>query len=349
MKANPSRGLLTFVIIMLSLPATYGQIDTLKWNKGNAIIEDSAITDIEKQRNELFVYNNFYNDDTKVVGNTPTNASVSSSGAAIYTIPIASPKGYGDFGPSISLVYNSQTGNNIAGYGVAVSGISVITRGVKDIFHDGTSQGIKYQPDDAYYLDGKRLLLVSGNAGADGAVYAPEGEGLTHITMHNTSGDIWFEANTTDGMRYEYGKTSISRQAFSQNGITTATAWYVCKAENPVGLTLSYFYYHDNYYLYPSSILYGSGNSVDFEYENRYDIQSFILGTTKGSMSKRLKKIITKYKYNVYRQYQLGYYTDKVTRLSSVSELDADGNSFHPVLFNWNDIGELTGHLHNRV
>ena len=35
MKANPSRGLLTFVIIMLSLPATYGQIDTLKWNKEN--------------------------------------------------------------------------------------------------------------------------------------------------------------------------------------------------------------------------------------------------------------------------------------------------------------------------
>lgn len=342
MKIYPSRRVLSLFLLLFSLRATCGQIDSLNLNKENAIIEDSAVTDIEKPRNELFVYDNFYNDVTKVVGNTPTNASVSSSGAAIYTIPIAIPKGYGDFGPSISLIYNSQTGNNIAGYGVNISGISVITRGVKDIYHDGVAQGIKYQPDDAYYLDGKRLLLVSGIAGVDGAVYAPEGEALTSITMHNTAGDIWFETNTTNGMRYEYGKTSISRQEFNQNGTTMTTAWYVSKAEDPIGLYLSYYYYHDNYHVYPSSILYGNGNSVNFEYESRYDILPFIHGTTKGSMRKRLKKIVTKYNNNVYRQYQLGYITDKVTRLSSVSEQDANGNSFHPVLFNWNEIGGLS-------
>lgn len=329
-------------LLLSSLQASYAQIDSLNWSTEEAINKNLTTKDIKRPEHELFVEDRFYNDVTKVVGNTPTSAIVSANGAAIYTIPIAVPKGYGDFAPSISLNYNSQTGNNIAGFGVGISGFSVITRGAKDIYHDGTAQGIKYQSDDAYYLDGKRLLLKSGTAGTDGALYAPEGEALTQILMHNTNGEIWFEISTTDGMRYEYGRSSVSRQEFTRNGSTIATAWYVSKAENPIGLTLTYYYYHDQYYLYPWSILYGNGNSVDFEYEERYDKQPFVLGTTQGSMSLRLKKIKTKYNGNVYRQYQLGYITDKVARLSSVAEQDANGNSFHPVLFEWNEIGELT-------
>ncbi|MBQ7419552.1 MAG: hypothetical protein IJV17_02290 [Prevotella sp.] len=96
---------------------------------------------------------------------------------------------------------------------------------------------IKDEDDDAYFLDGKRLILSSGTEGADGAVYAPEGNALTLITMHNSGGTIWFEANTTDGMRYEYGRTSAERQEFTLGGMTVSNAWYLSKTENPVGMT----------------------------------------------------------------------------------------------------------------
>ena len=338
MKFMSSRILCSLFVLSIWNTICYGQIIPPKVK--DDVIEDTASLDVEKLNPDLFSINSFYNDLTREIGNTPGNASVSATGGAIYTIPIALPKGHGDFAPSIALSYNSQAGNGIAGSGFNISGISVITRGTKDIYHDGTAQGIKYQSNDAYYLDGKRLILSSGTAGADGAIYAPEGEALTQITLHNT-GDIWFEAKTTDGMRYEYGHTSTSRQTFTQNSTTITNAWYVNKAENLVGLELTYAYITNNYFLYPQTISYGAGNTINFEYENRYDAQPFILGTTKGSMSLRLKRIVSKYNSTIYRQYQINYFTDKIARISSITELDASGKSLHPLQFRWNEIGEL--------
>lgn len=339
---SSARLLFTCLLLFTLHSVGKGQIIPPGKDKGDAVIEDSASTDIERLNPELFEMNSFYNDDTKEVGNTPTSSSVSATGAAVYTIPVAIPKGNGDFAPSVSLTYNSQAGNGIAGYGFSVTGYSAITRGVKDYFHDNAAMGIKYQADDAYYFDGKRLILASGTAGTDGAVYAPEGDALTHVTLHSTSGDIWFEIATTDGMRYEYGRTSASRQNITYNNSTIASSWYVSKAENPIGLAITYTYYTDHYFLYPQSISYGTGNTISFEYEGRSDVRPFILGSTKGSISKRLKRIISRYNGTIYRQYLLGYITDKYALLCSVTEQDANGKSIHPVLFNWSEIGNFT-------
>lgn len=338
MKSLSSSLLFSCIAFFTSHSVSYGQIYPPNSDNEKVVTEDTLSNDVERHNPELFEIDRFYNDNTKEVGNTPARSSVSATGAAIYDIPIAIPKGNGDFAPSVSLTYNSQTGNGIAGFGFNVTGISVITRGAKDIFHDGTAQGIRYQADDAYYLDGKRLILSSGTAGVNGAVYAPEGDALTHITLHNSSGDVWFEAVTTDGMYYEYGRTSASRQNFTYNSSTIANAWYVSKAENPVGLTVTYTYLTDHYFLYPQCISYGTGNTINFEYQNRYDVQPFILGSTKGSMSLRLRKIKSKYNNVIYRQYLLEYFTDKFARLCSVTEQDASGNSIHPIQLSWNEI-----------
>lgn len=335
MKYLTSRFVLA-LILNSSILISYGQE-----TKDSVATKDSASIyskHIDQENNNL---ERFYNDDTKEVGTTPSYSSVSPTGAAVYTIPLAVPKGHSDFAPSISLTYNSQTGNNIAGYGVGLSGISLITRGIKDIFHDGEAQPIKYQANDAYYLDGKRLILASGTPGTDGAVYAPEGEALTHVTLHNNAGDIWFEINTTDGMRYEYGKTSASRQVITLNGSTATNAWYVSKAENPIGLVLTYTYMTDDHYLYPLCISYGNGNTVSFEYGDRYDAVPFAIGTTKGSMRKLLLRIISKYNNTVYRKYQLVYINDRVARLKSIQEVDENDKSLHPIQFQWNTISDL--------
>ena len=96
------------------------------------------------------------------------SATVSPTGAAVYSIAIEAPKGVGDLMPSIGIAYNSQSGNGLAGFGCNITGLSAITRGMKTIAHDNTVKGISYDNSCALYLDGKRLLLKSGTEGTDG-------------------------------------------------------------------------------------------------------------------------------------------------------------------------------------
>ena len=65
-------------------------------------------------------------------------ATVSPTGAAVYSIPIETLKGIGDLKPSIGITYNSQTGNGLVGWGCNITGLSSITRGMKvcfELFH----------------------------------------------------------------------------------------------------------------------------------------------------------------------------------------------------------------------
>ena len=102
--------------------------------------------------------------------------SVSSNGAATYTIPIILRDGYSDFTPNISLTYNSQAGNGVAGYGWNISGLSSITAIPHTVYFDSNASSIGINSNDAYALDGQRLLLKSGTNGKKNAEYTTEEE-----------------------------------------------------------------------------------------------------------------------------------------------------------------------------
>src|SRR5262249_19540341 len=63
--------------------------------------------------------------------------SVTPSGAAVYTVPIVTPPGIGGMAPNLSLVYNSQAGDGIAGQGWGLTGLSIIHRCAKTVVQDG--------------------------------------------------------------------------------------------------------------------------------------------------------------------------------------------------------------------
>ena len=98
------------------------------------------------------------------VGSPKGTFSVNNSGAAIYSINISAPNG-GSLIPSIGVSYNSQSGNGLAGFGFNITGLSSITRGCKDLYHDKQITGTSYDIGDALFLNGQRLILKTGAYG----------------------------------------------------------------------------------------------------------------------------------------------------------------------------------------
>src|SRR4029078_2072666 len=91
--------------------------------------------------------------------------SVSPSGAATYTVPIMTNAGIRGMTPNLSLVYNSQAGDGIAGQGWSLDGTSTIYRCPKTVATDGIGLDVvgrsvtRPAPEpDGLCMDGKRLF-----------------------------------------------------------------------------------------------------------------------------------------------------------------------------------------------
>ena len=330
------------------IPDTF--IDIPEDTIGGEPIEDDEV--LEEDYGHPAVYApNLSSAYSQPVGSIPGAFSVSPTGGATYSITFNVPKGIGVMQPSVGIGYNSQAGNGIAGWGFSLSGISAITRAPKDWYHDGMSRGIRHQADDAYYLDGKRLLLSSGTEGTAGAVYTVEGEPFTVVTVYEDGAidGVWFEVRTPDGMVYEYGHDYEAQQYFpSSTGANTINAWYLSRAVNMQGHDIQYHYTQWYYYVYLTQIIYGNGSatcSIEFEYEERTnDPQPFWIGGQRGVMKRRLKRVTSKTNNSLYRQYELTYNTVsdnsgiKFSRLQKVVERNANGETLRPTFFVWNHL-----------
>ena len=115
----------------------------------------------------------------------PDKVEVGPTGAATYSIPLEMPPGTNGFQPSLLINYNSQSGYGMLGIGWNVSGLSKIERGSKNFYHDETVKrnGITFTDEDQLYLDGQRLILLSGQHFREGAVYGFEVENYARVTI----------------------------------------------------------------------------------------------------------------------------------------------------------------------
>ena len=193
------------------------------------------------------------------VGSPKGALSVNNSGAAVYSINISAPNG-GSLTPSIGVSYNSQSGNGLAGFGFNITGLSCITRGCKDLYHDKQIAGISYGIGDALFLNGQRLILKTGAYGYNGSTYTPEGDPYTIVTLHNNinTSACWFSVVCTDGKTYQLGNTSDSRLSFiNRKNVTCIDAWYINQTTDVHSNLVKYHYTTTNYNLRPVSIEYG--------------------------------------------------------------------------------------------
>jgi RHS repeat-associated protein len=140
--------------------------------------------------------------------------TVSQSGASVYTIPIALPPGIGGMAPNLSLVYNSQGENGIAGQGWDLTGLSVIELCPKTRVEDGTSEQVDVSVVPAkggVCLDGKRLFDQGDGTYkleiSDHSLIRKDGDGFTVITK--------------DGEERYYGHRTTTQVPASPDGTSS--------------------------------------------------------------------------------------------------------------------------------
>lgn len=201
--------------------------------------------------------------------------TVSESGQAVYSLPIAVPPGVGGMEPKLSLVYSSGGINGPAGVGWAVQGISQITRCAKVERANGKAsvRAVRLDSNDALCLDGQRLFQVSAGPGAyEGTAKADQGnaalggtstefrtetDGYSRIRASGSLGDAAhgpasFTVQSKAGLTSVYGRldsaTDAVVRAHRWNAAAGAyqdqhaTAWLLKRVTDSVGNTLEFSY-----------------------------------------------------------------------------------------------------------
>lgn len=287
-------------------------------------------------------------------GRTPGGFQVSDSGAATYQVPIWTPPGPNGVQPNISLSYDSQSGNGVAGVGWHVSAVSSIARCARTKHQDGSAAAVELTSNDRYCIGGNRLRLASGTYGMAGSVYHTELADYSRITAFGTAGNgpQYFIVEAKSGLKYEYGATTSSRvfAGISPTIATTPHRWMLNKVYDRNGNNYVISYNNLNGFAVPDVISwtptsYGAGTyryEAKFNYSTRTDVDSFI-GKEVGfdvANRYRLENIQIKSAGVVKRKYRLGYNVSSITsrsRLTSAKECadDAETNCLLPIAFTY--------------
>ena len=181
----------------------------------------------------------------------PMQEAFTPSGALTYNIPIATIAGH-TFAPSISLAYNSQAGNGIAGFGWNIAGLSAISLRNKNLYYDGTIAAANYQDktNAVWTLDGEPLVQNEDISSFPGYQYQTA-KGRIMVKKYMSGSNLYsFDAMFPDGRMAEYG----GELALTQKRIS----YPISQMQNLSGNVIL-FYYNTSDYNNPviSEILYG--------------------------------------------------------------------------------------------
>jgi RHS repeat-associated protein len=206
------------------------------------------------------------------VGATAAEFRVDESGAATYTIPLFAAPGTAGVVPQMALSYSSQGGVGPAGEGWSISGNSAITRCRKSreagdyiidgVPHDGDAGPVMFTDEDAFCLDGQRLLALAGGgacpsrAGHTGSEHRTEIESFQRVCAYPATaekGPRFFTVQRKDGSTSWYGERRCAEASgcMSQDGLLEANG------EGQAGAAFLWA---------QSRFLDSTGNYIDFAY-----------------------------------------------------------------------------------
>ena len=256
---------------------------------------------------------------------------IANTGAMAYRVPIALPPGRNGIEPSLSLSYNSRSGNGWVGVGWHFDA-GVIRRSVRN-------KRTEYDKRDFLHVHSghyEELVPREGDWGAGFYGAKIEGAFSKYYLDPVTGGWVIF---ARDGRKYFFGSSKSSRLDVVQtwDGKTGGTfEWYLDAIEDPNGnrVTFHHALVHDHVWdtFYLDKIVYPGGKGtveVRCVLEAREDtIQSLECGCWVLT-TKRLKQIEVWTGGDLCRKYVLAYdkNPDGKSRVSSVKEVGADGKT----------------------
>lgn len=262
--------------------------------------------------------------DGYAVGEIPYEVGVSPSGGRTISVPVMTAPCRGTV-PGVSICYNSQGGDGVAGFGWDIGGLSSITLAPKTMYYDGTVG----EPDPSlpssqvFALDGVRI------------VYSPidELEDYPYVTV---TGDVRIGINRTASGEIRsfialFPNGSSRRYGFT-NSISTKLVYPITQEWGPLGYIIKYNYNESGNQYFISSIQYGGMNSqslpyeILFSYSSRSSVSTQYVSGVSVSSGYHLKSITSRNNGEVLRTYTLTHAHDgamtRLVRLDCSSSLE---------------------------
>ena len=363
--------IITLAVICISKNDVSAQIDSViyvpvhKYEFGNTafgeeenknyIIEDRLKTIsteklLKKSQNNIknnlqaSLYSNMtlYEDTVYAVGEISHQESTTPTGGLVYNVPITvSP--LVNFADPISLQYNSQAGNGVAGYGWNICGLSSINITNKSLYYHGTvSPASLDDTNAAYTIDGVPLLQNDDRAlsseyelkSIQGHILVKKhikGNFISHFTVKFPDG-----SSATYGCPdNEYAKIAYPiTEKIDVNGNRIVYQYISTESENFIS---------DIFYLREDG---DTGESyigrILFEYENRIDHHTRYVAGKSIHDDKILKRIVSESTYlNVLYMYTLTHeIRNGVNHLVSIGCANSENIPLKPLRFNYGSDSE---------
>ena len=321
--------------------------DTLIVYKYNAVgLDEISAADIVDAENASLTSGGVYDDNIAVlkppplrpfssfVGKIDITEAVSPTGARTYDIPIMTAAGC-RLTPNVSLSYNSQAGNGVAGYGWNITGGSAISVVGKSIHYDGATAAadLANPATCAFSLDGVRLVE---NLGPLKEYQYETAQGFILVKKHMVGGNV---SHFT--VAYPNGNTAT----FGFIGNTRMLPVYpITELHDANGFTVNFYYTESDNCFYLTSIRYGGKSAdshlaeIDFTYTDRNDYTTVYVGGVAIAVSKLLTGITTSDiiggSRTIMREYLLTHEYDEVNRLTTVA-CTSGSSHFQPLTFSY--------------
>jgi RHS repeat-associated protein len=279
-------------------------------------------------------------DKSKDIGEIAINQQ-SINGALGYSVPIEAYRATSGVNPNIQLVYNSMSGNGVAGYGWQIGGLSVIAAVNSNYYFDGKPAPAKGDVSGTFVLDGQRLINL--NTGNSSEKYFQTEQGFIKVTAYLTGTIIKY-------FKVYYPNGSIATYGYEGNS-GKKVIYPLTKVTDISGNIINYTYTETNNAYYVSEINYGGREGsnpisnhakISFSYENRNDYATSYIDGLGISQTKRLKNITAYFNGQLLRTYNLTY-TNVVSSMLTQIDCMSNGKSLNPLRFYYGENNQLTG------
>lgn len=298
------------------------RMDSIRQARGLAPSMTSLNMAAITQATPLTATTNYSNLSDYAVGEIPIQSGVSPMGARTYNVPIEVYPGIGEMTPQISLSYNSMQGSGIAGVGWNIAGLSSIVRTNKSLHYDGKVEGISQNADDAFMLDGQRLIRI---ADENGTPCYQTAQGNIKVKATLSGEDVAsFTVSYPDGRVATYSSSDDGKMVYP-----------IINLKNIDDITINYTYTCEQNNHLIQDITYSSSNraKINFTYEERPDSTESYSNGRSVVQNKRLSKITCILNSTVLREYPLEYTTiNSASHLTSIG-YTANGESLNPLTF----------------